>query len=189
MSASEVGYDPERAAADARGGGRGVEPCLACPRTCPGYVCSRMGFPPPWGPFSARRLRNGIPREVAPRRFVGGGPRGTRAWGGTPAGQRYWHFANVPRRGLVQATVPPQSCAATATHHPSRREQGMTHERSSPVIMTKLVAPRLGRGIIDRPRLFNLVSPAQSTRLIVITAPAGFAQTNFPPALLCQLHG
>src|SRR5258705_12930477 len=43
-----------------------------------------VGFPPLWRSFSARRLRNGIPREVAPRRFVGGGPRGTRAWGGHP---------------------------------------------------------------------------------------------------------
>src|SRR5258707_6741507 len=111
-----------------------------------------------------------------------------RVGGTSPAGQRHWHFANVPRRGLVQATVPPQSCAATATHHPSRREQGMTHERSSPVIMTKLVAPRLGRGIIDRPRLFKLVSTAQSARLIVITAPAGFGNTSFAAAWLAQPH-
>src|SRR5258707_6934524 len=64
----------------------------------------------------------------------------------------------------------------------------MTHERSSPVIMTKLVAPRLGRGIIDRPRLFKLVSTAQSARLIVITAPAGFGKTSLAAAWLAQLH-
>src|SRR6266446_9781475 len=118
-----------------------------------------------------------------------GGASGDARVGGTsPAGQRHRHFANVPRRGLVQATVPPQSCAATATHHPSRREQGMTHERSSPVIMTKLVAPRLGRGIIDRPRLFKLVSTAQSARLIDITAPAGFGNTSFAAAWLAPLQ-
>ena len=64
----------------------------------------------------------------------------------------------------------------------------MTHERSSPVIMTKLVTPRLGRGIIERPRLFKLVSTAQSARLIVITAPAGFGKTSFAAAWLAQLH-
>ncbi len=64
----------------------------------------------------------------------------------------------------------------------------MTHERSSLVITTKLVAPRLGRGIIDRPRLFQLVSTAQSARLIVINAPAGFGKTSFAAAWLAQLR-
>src|SRR5258707_13963919 len=113
---------------------------------------------------------------VSPERWHRGGSSGEglggRACvGGTsPAGQRHGHFAKVPWCGLVQVTVPPQSCAATATITRSRREQGMTHERSSLVITTKLVAPRLGRGSIDRTRLFQLVSTAPSARHNVLNA-------------------
>ena len=64
----------------------------------------------------------------------------------------------------------------------------MAIEASSPVITTKLVAPRVGAGIIDRPRLFQLVSAAPSARLVVITAPAGFGKTSFAAAWLARLR-
>ena len=59
----------------------------------------------------------------------------------------------------------------------------------SPVITTKLIAPRLGAGMIERPRLLDLVAAAESARLIVITAPAGYGKTSFAAAWLARLRG
>jgi LuxR family maltose regulon positive regulatory protein len=64
----------------------------------------------------------------------------------------------------------------------------MTLETSSPVIATKLVAPRVGFGTIERPRLLQLVAAASSARLIVITAPAGFGKTSFAAAWFARLR-
>jgi LuxR family maltose regulon positive regulatory protein len=64
----------------------------------------------------------------------------------------------------------------------------MTLETASPVITTKLVAPRVGAALIERPRLFELVATAPSARLVVITAPAGFGKTSFAAAWLARLR-
>jgi ATP/maltotriose-dependent transcriptional regulator MalT len=64
----------------------------------------------------------------------------------------------------------------------------VTIETPSPVITTKLVAPRVGSGTIDRPRLFQLVSAAPSARLVLITAPAGFGKTSFAAAWFARLR-
>lgn len=60
--------------------------------------------------------------------------------------------------------------------------------RSSPVVKTKLIVPRIAQGVIDRPRLLRLVSTAQSARLIAVTAPAGFGKTTFAAAWVAQLR-
>jgi LuxR family maltose regulon positive regulatory protein len=60
---------------------------------------------------------------------------------------------------------------------------------ASPVITTtKLVPPRAGAGVMERPRLFDLVGGAESARLIVITAPAGYGKTSFAAAWLARLR-
>ena len=59
----------------------------------------------------------------------------------------------------------------------------------SAVITTKLIAPRVDAGMIERPRLLDLVAAAESARLIVITAPAGYGKTTFAAAWLARLGG
>ena len=64
----------------------------------------------------------------------------------------------------------------------------MHHDKLSSFIATKLTVPRLGRGMVDRPRLFQLVAMEPSPRLIVITAPAGFGKTSFAASWLARLR-
>lgn len=45
------------------------------------------------------------------------------------------------------------------------------------LLTTKILAPCVPRGLIDRPRLYELLD-AQSKQLIVIKAPAGFGKTS-----------
>ncbi|HEX7907620.1 MAG TPA: LuxR C-terminal-related transcriptional regulator [Paraburkholderia sp.] len=46
------------------------------------------------------------------------------------------------------------------------------------VLATKVLPPRLPSGLIDRPRLVHLAGQAESKRLTVIKAPAGFGKTS-----------
>jgi ATP/maltotriose-dependent transcriptional regulator MalT len=46
------------------------------------------------------------------------------------------------------------------------------------LLTTKIVAPRVPPGLIDRPRLIEFFENAQCKRLIVIKAPAGFGKTS-----------
>jgi len=53
---------------------------------------------------------------------------------------------------------------------------------------TKLFPPRLPSGLIDRPRLNGLAGQAESKRLTVIKAPAGFGKTSLALAWLSRLR-
>lgn len=46
-----------------------------------------------------------------------------------------------------------------------------------PVLLTKLSPPRIGKGIIDRPRLTNLLSDVTERKLTLLIAPAGYGKT------------
>lgn len=46
-----------------------------------------------------------------------------------------------------------------------------------PVLLTKLSPPRIGKGIIDRPRLTNLLSNVTERKLTLLIAPAGYGKT------------
>src|ERR1700692_3657300 len=54
----------------------------------------------------------------------------------------------------------------------------MATEKLPLLLATKVLPPRLPAGLIDRPRLLDLVGLAQTRRLIVIKAPAGFGKTS-----------
>jgi len=58
----------------------------------------------------------------------------------------------------------------------------------SPVITTKLMVPRVDVAMIERPRLFNLIGGAESARLTVITAPAGYGKTSFAAAWMARIR-
>lgn len=47
----------------------------------------------------------------------------------------------------------------------------------TPMIATKLLPPRTGSGVIDRPRLSDVLRLAESCRMILVTAPAGYGKT------------
>ena len=53
---------------------------------------------------------------------------------------------------------------------------------------TKVFPPRLPSGLIDRPRLNSLAGHAESKRLTVIKAPAGFGKTSLALAWLGRLR-
>lgn len=46
-----------------------------------------------------------------------------------------------------------------------------------PVLLTKLSPPRIGKGIIDRPRLTKLLSAVTERKLTLLIAPAGYGKT------------
>ena len=56
------------------------------------------------------------------------------------------------------------------------------------LLATKLLPPRLAAGLIDRPRLIELAAHAESKRLTVIKAPAGFGKTSLALAWLNRLR-
>lgn len=60
--------------------------------------------------------------------------------------------------------------------------------RTSLLLATKLLPPRLPAGLIDRPRLVALAAHAGNKRLTVIKAPAGFGKTSLALAWLRQLR-
>ena len=45
------------------------------------------------------------------------------------------------------------------------------------ILLAKLLPPRTGKGIIDRPRLINLLNGFEERKLTLLTAPAGFGKT------------
>jgi len=55
-------------------------------------------------------------------------------------------------------------------------------------LATKIVPPRLPADLIDRPRLVGLAERAESKRLTVIKAPAGFGKTSLSLVWLDRLH-
>jgi LuxR family maltose regulon positive regulatory protein len=57
-----------------------------------------------------------------------------------------------------------------------------------PLLATKLLPPRLPRGLIERPRLIELAAYAENKRLTVIKAPAGFGKTSLALAWLNHLR-
>lgn len=81
-----------------------------------------------------------------------------------------------------------RQAAREETGGPPEPGKTVTELTSSLLITTKLVEPRLGAGIVDRPRLLDLVSSAPSARLIVIVAPGGFGKTSFAAAWLARLR-
>jgi LuxR family transcriptional regulator, maltose regulon positive regulatory protein len=54
-------------------------------------------------------------------------------------------------------------------------------------LATKVIPPRLV-GLIDRPRLFDLISQLPTKRLAVIKAPAGFGKTSLAAAWSARLR-
>lgn len=60
--------------------------------------------------------------------------------------------------------------------------------RPSLFLATKFLPPRLPSGLIDRPRLIELAAHAESKRLTVIKAPAGFGKTSLALAWLNRLR-
>jgi LuxR family maltose regulon positive regulatory protein len=60
--------------------------------------------------------------------------------------------------------------------------------RPSLLLATKLLAPRLPAGLIDRPRLIELAAQVENKRLTVIKAPAGFGKTSLALAWLNRLR-
>jgi len=56
------------------------------------------------------------------------------------------------------------------------------------LLTTKIVAPRVPPGLIDRPRLLRLVEQAQARQLILIRAPAGFGKTSLAIAWAQRLR-
>ena len=57
-----------------------------------------------------------------------------------------------------------------------------------PFPVTKAFPPRISSGLIDRPRLTSLAEQAESKRLTVIKAPAGFGKTSLALAWINQLR-
>jgi len=64
----------------------------------------------------------------------------------------------------------------------------MATEKLPLLLATKVLPPRLPAGLIDRPRLLDLVGLAQTRRLIVIKAPAGFGKTSLALTWLARLR-
>jgi LuxR family maltose regulon positive regulatory protein len=77
---------------------------------------------------------------------------------------------------------------------PERLEQPMHVTEAMPpsrpplFLATKVVPPRLPAGLIDRPRLIALAEKAESKRLTVIKAPAGFGKTSLALMWLKRMH-
>ncbi|MDN7177372.1 LuxR C-terminal-related transcriptional regulator [Caballeronia sp. SEWSISQ10-4 2] len=67
-------------------------------------------------------------------------------------------------------------------------EEPMPFEKLPVLLATKVLPPRLPTGLIDRPRLFDLVTQAENRRLTVIKAPAGFGKTSLAITWLNQLR-
>src|SRR5258708_21401205 len=53
-----------------------------------------------------------------------------------------------------------------------------TSKRRGEVIRTQIVTPLESAGVIDRPRLRELLNNIESTRLTVVQAPAGYGKTT-----------
>ena len=49
---------------------------------------------------------------------------------------------------------------------------------AGPLIATKLYAPQLRRGLVARPRLLERLRRGAESRLILVSAPAGFGKTT-----------
>jgi LuxR family maltose regulon positive regulatory protein len=67
-------------------------------------------------------------------------------------------------------------------------EEPMPSEKLPLLLATKVLPPRLPAGLIDRPRLFDLVTQAENRRLTVIKAPAGFGKTSLAITWLNRLR-
>ncbi|WNC93430.1 LuxR C-terminal-related transcriptional regulator [Paraburkholderia sp. FT54] len=67
-------------------------------------------------------------------------------------------------------------------------EEPMPSEKLPLLLATKVLPPRLPPGLIDRPRLFDLVAQAEDRRLTVIKAPAGFGKTSLAITWLNRLR-
>src|SRR5258708_19032058 len=59
---------------------------------------------------------------------------------------------------------------------------------AAPLLVTKLLPPRLAAGLIERPRLIELAAHAENKRLTVIKAPAGFGKTSLALSWLDRLR-
>src|SRR5260370_27758278 len=59
---------------------------------------------------------------------------------------------------------------------------------AAPLLVTKLLPPRLPAGLIERPRLIELAAHAENKRLTVIKAPAGFGKTSLALSWLNRLR-
>lgn len=66
--------------------------------------------------------------------------------------------------------------------------EAMPTKRPPLVLATKVFPPRLPTGLIDRPRLISLAEQAESKRLTVIKAPAGFGKTSLALTWLTRLR-
>jgi LuxR family maltose regulon positive regulatory protein len=66
--------------------------------------------------------------------------------------------------------------------------EAMPPKRFPLLLATKVYPPRLPAGLIDRPRLIRLAEQAESKRLTVIKAPAGFGKTSLALMWLDRLR-
>ncbi|MFL9906321.1 LuxR C-terminal-related transcriptional regulator [Paraburkholderia sp. RL17-337-BIB-A] len=66
--------------------------------------------------------------------------------------------------------------------------EAMPQQKPPFVLATKIFPPRLPTGLIDRPRLNGLAEQAESKRLTVIKAPAGFGKTSLALTWLARLR-
>ncbi|WP_377713449.1 LuxR C-terminal-related transcriptional regulator [Paraburkholderia denitrificans] len=68
------------------------------------------------------------------------------------------------------------------------QDTNATSAARPPVLLaTKVIAPRIPKGLIDRPRLADLANEAADKRLSVIKAPAGFGKTSLALAWFSRL--
>ncbi|MEA3131229.1 MAG: hypothetical protein QOF46_3024, partial [Paraburkholderia sp.] len=66
--------------------------------------------------------------------------------------------------------------------------EAMPQQKPPFLLTTKVFPPRLPTGLIDRPRLNGLAEQAESKRLTVIKAPAGFGKTSLALTWLARLR-
>ncbi|HYS63385.1 MAG TPA: LuxR family transcriptional regulator, partial [Paraburkholderia sp.] len=109
----------------------------------------------------------------------------------------FYGIHGVPARR--HATSPVQGSAIVWTgdgsqgqpecpEQPMHVTEAMPSQRPPFLLATKVFPPRLPTGLIDRPRLNGLVGQAESKRLTVIKAPAGFGKTSLALSELERLR-
>jgi len=94
------------------------------------------------------------------------------------------------REGLNPASAPSRQ-GPVVPSRASRQRVVRSQERapSLPFLLaTKIVPPQLPAGLIERPRLLEMLAHGRSRRLTVIKAPAGFGKTSLALAWLTRLQ-
>lgn len=94
------------------------------------------------------------------------------------------------REGRPSSETPPRKRPAARGRVSGQRvAQESTPGPSAPFLLaTKIIPPRLPPGLVDRPRLMELVAQGRDKRLTVIKAPAGFGKTSLCISWLVRLR-